>query len=105
MRMSIFCCIFAANFEKEVIMQVAINPTLYGDAQVFAERRGLNINQMIDDFLANFVQSISKNEDKAQKRSIEVSPRVANLLSGHSWDIPDEDLDDIRYKYLAEKYK
>ena len=86
-------------------MQVAINPTLYSDAQVFAERRGLNINQMIDDFLANFVQSISKDEEKAQKRSIEVSPRVANLLSGHSWDIPDEDLNDIRYKYLAEKYK
>ena len=41
-------------------MQVAINPTLYSDAQVFAERRGLNINQMIDDFLANFVRSISK---------------------------------------------
>ena len=60
---------------------------------------------MLDDFLANFVQSISKDEEKAQKRSIEVSPRVANLLSGHSWDIPDEDLDDIRYKYLAEKYK
>ena len=86
-------------------MQVAINPTLYGDAQLFAEKRGLNINQMIDEFLANFVRSISKNEDKEQKRAIEVSPRVANLLSGHSWDISDVELDDMRYKYLAEKYK
>ena len=86
-------------------MQVAINPTLYGDAQIFAERRGLNINQMIDDFLANFVQSTSKDDEKTQKRAIEVSPRVASLLSGHSWNIADEELDDMRYKYLAEKYK
>ena len=86
-------------------MQVAINPTLYSDAQVFSKRRGLNFKQMIENILANFVQSISKDKEKAQKRSIKVSPRVANLLSGHSWDIPDEDLDDIRYKYLAEKYK
>jgi len=86
-------------------MQVAINPTLYGDAQIFAERKGLNINQMINDFLANFVQSISMAEKKEQKRANKISPRVASLLSGHSWNITDEELDDTRYKYLAEKYK
>ena len=86
-------------------MQVAINPTLYGDAQIFAEKRGLNINQMINDFLASFVQSISMAEKKEQKRANKISPRVAGLLSGHSWNISDEELDDTRYKYLAEKYK
>ena len=40
-----------------------------------------------------------------QARTVEVSPRVADLLSGHSWDLSDEELDDMRYKYLAEKYK
>ena len=86
-------------------MQVAINPTLYGDAQIFAESQGLNINHMINDFLADYVQSISKAEKKEQKRANEISPRVASLLSGHSWNISDEELDDARYKYLAEKYK
>lgn len=86
-------------------MQVAINPTLYGNAQIFAERKGLNINQMIDEFLANFVMTFSNTETKEQSRTVEVSPRVADLLSGHSWDLSDEELDDMRYKYLAEKYK
>ena len=86
-------------------MQVAINPTLYGNAQIFAERKGLNINQMIDEFLANFVLTFSNTETKEQSRAVEVSPRVADLLSGHSWDLSDEELDDMRYKYLAEKYK
>lgn len=86
-------------------MQVAINPTLYGDARVFAEKRGLNINQMIDDFLVNFVQNISKTEKKEKTRTIEISPRVASLLTGYSWDVSDEELDDMRYKYLAEKFQ
>ena len=86
-------------------MQVAINPTLYGDARVFAEKRGLNINQMIDDFLVNFVQNISKTEEKEKTRTIEISPRVASLLTWYSWDVSDEELDDMRYKYLAEKFQ
>ena len=88
-------------------MQVAINPTLYGNAQIFAERKGLNINQMIDEFLANFVLTFSNTETKEQSRAVkvEVSPRVADLLSGHSWDLYDEELDDMCYIYLSVKYQ
>lgn len=86
-------------------MQVAINPTLYGNAQVFAESRGLNINKLIDDFLVSFMQNTTKTEAKANAHTIEISPRVASLLTGQSWNVSDEELDDMRYKYLAEKYK
>ena len=38
-------------------MQIAINPTLYGSAQVYAEQRGLNLSVIIENFLERLISS------------------------------------------------
>lgn len=34
-----------------------------------------------------------------------ITPTVARLKTGHSLDVSDEELDQMRYEYLMEKYK
>lgn len=86
-------------------MQVAINQMLYNDAQVFAQKQGLNIDKVIEDFLVGFLVSAPTTKRQEQRKSIEITPRVANLLTGRSWNVTDTELDKIRYEYLTEKYK
>lgn len=87
-------------------MQVAINPTLYSNARVYAEKRGMNINNVIEDFLTKFLSSVSESGDgRKSVRSKNISPRVASLLTGHSWTVADEEMKHMRYEYLMEKYK
>ena len=38
-------------------MQVTINPNIYGPAQLYAERRGLDLTAVIEDFLVRFMAS------------------------------------------------
>lgn len=38
-------------------MQVTINPNIYGPAQLYAERRGLDLTAVIEDFLVKFMAS------------------------------------------------
>lgn len=38
-------------------MQVTINPNIYGQAQLYAERRGLDLTAVIEDFLVKFMAS------------------------------------------------
>ena len=38
-------------------------------------------------------------------KTIEITPGVNRLRTGHSWHITDEELDRLRYEYLMEKYK
>jgi len=99
-------------------MQVAINPSLYGTAQTYAEQKGLNLTLMIENFLERF---INKEKAKAKEQELPdvvtnllgtahgnmagITPKVARLRSGHSWNITDEELDNMRYEYLMEKYK
>ena len=86
-------------------MQVAINPRLYDTAQNYAERQGLNITQLIEGFLEQFMQSVPKTTEEGSTRPIAITPRVARLKTGHSWNVSDKELDNMRYEYLMEKYK
>lgn len=86
-------------------MQVAINPNIYGSAQLYAERKGLDITAVIEDFLVKFMSSAKEQTDASKAKEIEITPRVARLRTGHSWNISDEELDKIRYEYIMEKYK
>jgi hypothetical protein len=86
-------------------MQVAINPNIYGSAQMYAERKGLNLVTEIENFLVQFVDSAKEQVSVNKKQQIEITPKVASLRTGHSWDISDDDLDKVRYEYLMEKYK
>jgi hypothetical protein len=85
-------------------MQVAINPNIYEPAQVLAARRGLNLTKVIEDYLVQFMSS-AKEQTQKKKRAIKITPTVARLKTGHSWDVSDEELDQMRYEYLMEKYK
>ena len=40
----------------------------------------------------------------AEKNSTGITPGVARLRTGHSLDVTDEELDQMRYEYLMEKY-
>ena len=82
-------------------MQIVINPSLYDTAQVYAERQGINMTMLIENFLERYIRS----EEEVSDASISITPRVARLKTGHSWNVSDEELDHIRYEHLMEKYK
>ena len=39
-----------------------------------------------------------------EESTIGITPGVARLCTGHSWEVSDEELDQMRYEYLKEKY-
>ena len=41
---------------------------------------------------------------EADQKTIEITAGVARLCTGHSWNVTDEELDQMRYEYLKEKY-
>ena len=45
-------------------MQIAINPTLYGSAQIYAEKHGLNVSVLIENFLQRLVISQEAKEEQ-----------------------------------------
>ena len=91
--------------ERNEVMQIAINPNIYGSAQIYAERRGLNLTTMIENFLVQLISSAKEYSQERKPRTIKITPTVARLKTGHSWNVSDEELDKIRYDYLMEKYK
>jgi hypothetical protein len=86
-------------------MQIAINPNIYETAQIYAERKGLNLTAMIENFLVQLTTSISEPAKKERRRTVKITPTVARLRTGHSWNMSDDEVDKIRYEYLLEKYK
>ena len=82
-------------------MQVAINPNLYGTAQVYAERSGLNLTAMIENFLERFIRT------KEDIREEEVPDVVLSLLGSIQGAIQENDLNgrEAYYHYIEEKYK
>ena len=46
----------------------------------------------------------AKEETDADRKKIEITSGVARLCTGHSWKVSDEELDQMRYEYLMEKY-
>ena len=114
--MCIFFRNFAAKIEKEVYMQIAINPTLYGSAQTYAEKQGLNLTAMIEDFLRQFIspakaESVAKTSDvtpsavQLTTMPRNITPRVQRFKRGNPWHVSDEELDKMRHEYLMEKYQ
>jgi len=81
-------------------MQIAINPTLYGTAQVYAEKRGLNLSKLIEDFLRIFV----RNQEQATEQPV---PDIVLSLLGAGQQTSADDLNghEAYYQYLEEKYK
>ena len=86
-------------------MQVAINPSVYGPAQMYATRQGLDLTTVIEDFLVQFVQSAPKVKEERKSEPLTITPLVARLKTGHSWNVPEDELDKSRYAYLMEKYQ
>lgn len=86
-------------------MQVAINPNIYEPAQIYAERRGLNLTEVIEEYLVRLVSSAKEKTQEKKPRTIKITPTVARLKTGHSWNVSDDELDKIRYEYLMDKYK
>ena len=82
-------------------MQIAINPNLYGTAQVYAEQRGLNLTAVIEGFLEQFINT------KENVRDEEVPDVVLSLLGSAHGTISENDLNgrEAYYHYIEEKYK
>ena len=81
-------------------MEVAINPNIYRPAQIYAQKHGLNLTSVIENFLLRFAQG-NKTETE------QVVPDVVLSLLGAGEPVADEDLNgrDAYYKHLEEKYK
>ena len=81
-------------------MQVAINPTLYGSAQTYAEKRGLNLTAVIENFLERFISSETATEE-------DVPDVVLSLLGAAGGQVDKNDINGRQayYKYVEEKYK
>lgn len=81
-------------------MEVSINSNLYQEAQAHAQRQGLSLPAVIEDFLLRF---IGKNQESAE----ETVPDVVLSLLGAGEAVGDDDLNGRKayYKYLEEKYK
>lgn len=82
-------------------MQVAINPTLYGNAKTYADQRGLNLTVVIENFLERFISS--KDESKEE----EIPDAVLSLIGAAGGQLESDDLNGRKayYSYIEEKYK
>ena len=82
-------------------MEVAINNGIYQQAQAYAQKQGLNLNVVIENFLVRFI-----GKGKAVATEQEVPDVVLSLL-GAGESVADEDLNARKAynEYLEEKYK
>lgn len=48
--------------------------------------------------------ALAKEKAEAEPKTIEITSGVARLCTGHSWNVTDEELDQMRYEHLKEKY-
>ena len=81
-------------------MQIAINPNVYIPAQAFAQRQGLNLTSVIENFLIRFV----KENEQVDEQPV---PDVVLSLLGAGEPVAEDDLNgrEAYYKYLEEKHK
>lgn len=80
-------------------MQVAINPNVYQQAQAYAQEHGLNLTNIIENFLMQFI-----GQTKAIEQPV---PDVVLSLIGMGEPLADDDLNgrEAYYQYIEEKYK
>lgn len=83
-------------------MQVALNPNLYGEAQTYAEKRGLNLTIVIEKFLERFISG----QDKIASQEQELPDAVLNLLGATGGQLDSDDLNGRKayYQHVEEKY-
>ena len=81
-------------------MQIAINPSLYGSAQTYAEQRGLDLTIMIENYLKSIVGNTVVQENK-------LPDAVANLLGASGGQLAADDLNGRHayHKHVEEKYR
>lgn len=48
--------------------------------------------------------TLAKEKNETDKETIGITSGVARLCTGHSWNVTDEELDQMRYEHLKEKY-
>lgn len=79
--------------------EVNINHNIYKKALFYAQKQGLDLNSIIEDFLLRLVAQ--------NQQSDEVIPDVVLSLLGAGIPISDDDLNgrEAYYQYLEEKYK
>ena len=81
-------------------MEVAINNNIYQQASDYAQKQGLNLTSVIENFLERFI----KHSKAATKQQV---PDVVLSLLGAGEDVSDDDINARKayYQYLEEKYK
>lgn len=81
-------------------MQIAINPTLYGSAQSYAQKRGLDLSAIIEGFLERLIN----NQDTTAQQEV---PDVVLSLLGAGLPVAKDDLNgrEAYYQYMEEKYQ
>ncbi len=81
-------------------MEITINNNIYKQAHDYAEKHGLNLSTVIENFLLRF---IGKNQGPDE----EPIPDIVLSLMGAAGSLDNDDLNgrEAYYQYLEEKYK
>ena len=84
-----------------MIMEVAINSNIYQQAQAYAQKKGLNLPDVIENFLVRFM---GKSQDASETENV---PDIVLSLLGAGEKVSDDDMNGRKAysKYLEEKYK
>jgi len=89
------------RFKNCKIMNVAINSNIYQQASDYAQSQGLNLSDVIENFLVRFI-----GKSKATETEQQVPDIVLSLL-GAGESVAEDDLNarEAYNKYLEEKYQ
>ena len=81
-------------------MEVAINNSIFQQAQNYAQQQGLNLNAVIESFLVRFI-------GRSKAATEQPVPDVVLSLLGAGEPVADDDLNarEAYNQYLEEKYK
>ena len=82
-----------------------INDSVLEKAITYANQRGVNLSAVVEDFLFKLASGPNAKEaDDVQKRKRQLPERFKSL-KGSLADADKGDIEDVRLKYLLEKYK
>ena len=83
-----------------LIMEVAINNSIYRQASDYAKQQGLSLTEVIENFLVRYVGHSKEVKDQTV-------PDIVMSLFGAGESVADDDLNarEAYYQYLEEKYK
>ena len=89
------------RFKDSKIMNVAINSNIYQQASDYAQSQGLNLSDVIENFLVRFI---------GKRKAIETEQQVPDIvlsLLGAGESVAEDDLNarEAYNKYLEEKYQ